>query len=99
MLPTSLVSGVLFTLLGAALRDEVSGDAAAAGWLTLANTVGATLGAPLAGLVLLPVLGVERSLFALAAGLRRCWRSRSLPWSRGAAAARALAAGGVSRCS
>jgi predicted membrane-bound spermidine synthase len=68
ILPTSLVSGALFTLLGAALREEVQGDAAAAGWLTMANTVGATLGAPLAGLVLLPRLGIERSVFALALG-------------------------------
>jgi predicted membrane-bound spermidine synthase len=66
ILPTSLVSGVLFTLLGSALRSEVDGDAAAAGWLTLANTLGAALGAPLAGLVLLPWLGTERSLLVLA---------------------------------
>jgi len=51
ILPTSLVSGAFFTLLGTALRAEVDGDAAAAGWLTLANTVGAAIGAPLAGLV------------------------------------------------
>ena len=66
MLPASLVSGVLFTLIGAAMREEATGDAAAAGWLTLANTLGAALGAPLAGLLLLPSLGVERSVFALA---------------------------------
>ena len=67
-----------------AIRDEVTGDAAAAGWLTLANTLGATLGAPLAGLVLLPGLGVERSLFALARATD-CSRSRCC---RGAAACR-----------
>jgi predicted membrane-bound spermidine synthase len=84
MLPTALASGLLFTLVGARLRDEVPGDAAAAGWLTLANTVGAALGAPLAGLGLLPWLGIERSLFALAlayfvlAGLLLPW-SRALP--------------------
>jgi hypothetical protein len=66
MLPTSLVSGVMFTLLGQALRREMRGDAEATGWLTLANTVGAALGAPVAGLLLLPGLGVERTLFALA---------------------------------
>ena len=65
-LPTSILSGLLFTLLGAAVRDEVEGDLAAAGWLTLANTVGAALGAPLVGLGLLPWLGIEQSLFFLA---------------------------------
>jgi predicted membrane-bound spermidine synthase len=66
MLPTSFASGVLFTLIGAALRDELASAAPTAGWLTLANTLGAACGAPLAGLLLLPLLGVERSLFALA---------------------------------
>ncbi len=82
VLPTSLVSGVLFTLLGAAVREEVDGDAAAAGWLTLANTVGAALGAPAAGLILLPWLGLERSVFvlALAYGLA-AWAL--VPWSAG----------------
>lgn len=82
ILPTSLVSGALFTLLGTALRSEVDGDAAATGWLTLANTVGAAIGAPLAGLVLLPWLGAERSLFLLAVayGLA-AWALA--PWSEG----------------
>jgi predicted membrane-bound spermidine synthase len=66
MLPTAVVSGSLFTLVGAAVREELPGDAAAAGWLTLANTVGAAVGAPIAGLVLLPRLGIESSLFVLA---------------------------------
>ena len=66
MLPTSLVSGVLFTLLGVALREESSGDAAAVGWLTFANALGAAVGSPLAGLLLLSWLGIESSLFALA---------------------------------
>lgn len=81
MLPTSLASGLLFTLVGARLRDEVQGDAAAAGWLTLANTVGAALGAPLAGLGLLPWLGIERSLFALAVAYF-VLGALLVPWSR-----------------
>ncbi len=82
ILPTSLVSGALFTLLGAAVRAELDRDAAAAGWLTFSNTVGAALGAPLAGLVLLPWLGIERSVFvlALAYGLA-AWAL--VPWSTG----------------
>ena len=66
MLPTSLASGVLFTLTGAALREQVPNDTRAAGRLTLANTVGAAAGAPVTGLLLLPFLGAERSLFSLA---------------------------------
>jgi spermidine synthase len=65
MLPTSLLSGALFTLLGKSLRRQLSGDARAAATLTLANTIGATLGALAGGFLLLPILGVERSLFAL----------------------------------
>lgn len=82
ILPTSLASGVLFTLAGTALRSEVDGDAAATGWLTLSNTVGASLGAPLAGLVLLPWLGTERSLFALSLGYGLVALAL-LPWSAG----------------
>ena len=94
MLPTSFVSGVLFTLLGVAVRNELRDDAAAVGWLTLANTVGATLGAPLGGLVLLPWLGVERSLFALAVAYGLLSLA-VLPWSRGLPRPALLAAAGV----
>ncbi len=67
MLPTSLLSGALFTLAGTALQGQGLGAAAAAGRLTLANTLGATLGPLAAGFLLLPALGIERSLFLLAA--------------------------------
>jgi predicted membrane-bound spermidine synthase len=71
-LPTAIASGVLFTTLGAAIRASAASalhvvdDAAAAAALTLANTIGAAIGAPVAGFVLLPMLGTERSVFALA---------------------------------
>jgi len=67
MLPTCVVSGLLFTFLGAALRARGCAAGEASGKLALANTLGAALGAPLAGFVLLPRLGVELGLFALAA--------------------------------
>jgi predicted membrane-bound spermidine synthase len=67
MLPVSLVSGVLFTLLGEALHREAPGETRAAGLLTLANTLGAMLGSLLAGFVLLPGLGIERATLLLAA--------------------------------
>lgn len=68
MLPVSLLSGLLFTLLGEALNTVIASCTRAAGYLTLANTGGAMLGSALAGLVLLPSLGMERSLRWLAAG-------------------------------
>ena len=89
MLATSLASGVLFTLQGAALRHELPGAGETAGRLTLVNTLGAMTGALAAGFVLLPALGMERSILALAAlygavavlcgprgasrGVRRAW--------------------------
>jgi predicted membrane-bound spermidine synthase len=74
MLPTSILSGVLFTLLGAAQRQECGEAAEAAGKLTLANTLGAMVGSLLAGFVLLPRLGMEKALFAsmLSYGLVAC---------------------------
>ncbi|HEX7793317.1 MAG TPA: hypothetical protein VF456_03155 [Vicinamibacterales bacterium] len=69
MSATALLSGVMFVLLSAALRSRRAGsDAAAAGWFVLANTLGAAAGPLIAGFVLLPDLGMERSLFVLAAG-------------------------------
>ncbi len=68
ILPAALVSGSLFTLLGAQLRGDSHNPQPAIGVLTTANTLGAALGAAIAGLVLLPRLGMEWSLFVLAAG-------------------------------
>ena len=63
ILPTSLLSGVLFTLLGAAQRQESREEAEAAGRFVLANTSGAMVGSLLAGFVLLPQIGMEKALF------------------------------------
>jgi spermidine synthase len=63
--PTALLSGVLFTLLGDVLEREVPGNARTAGWLTLANTTGAMCGSLVATFVLLPALGMERAFFAI----------------------------------
>ena len=63
--PVCLLSGVLFTLLGAALGARGLSAPRAAGLLTLANTVGAALGSLVAAFALLPSLGVERSLLIL----------------------------------
>ena len=65
MLPACCASGVLFTLLGRALRDEVGPASRAAGILTVANTLGATAGSLLAGFLLLPRLGMEATFLVL----------------------------------
>ena len=65
--PVSLLSGALFTFLGSELALKLGPNARAAGWLTLANTIGAGLGSLSAGFVLLPWLGMEASLRWLAA--------------------------------
>ena len=66
MLPVSFLSGTLFPLLGRALHARLGDATRSTGLVTLANTTGAMLGALAAGFLLLPALGVERSLFALA---------------------------------
>ncbi len=66
MFPVSLLSGVLFTFTGAALNRHIQPDTRAAGLLTLANTIGAGLGALIAGFGLLPILGMEIAIFILA---------------------------------
>ena len=68
MLPTSLLSGALFTLMGAAVKAEGRGATSAAGAIAFSNTTGAMLGPLVGTFVLLPGLGLERTLFLLAAG-------------------------------
>lgn len=66
MLPVSLLSGVLFTLLGEALNREAPAETRSAGLLALANTTGAMVGSFAGGFLLLPALGIERSIHLLA---------------------------------
>ncbi len=63
-LPVSALSGALFTLIGEALPRD-GDEAAAAGRLTLANTVGAICGPPVAAYVLLPRLGMDGAVFGI----------------------------------
>jgi predicted membrane-bound spermidine synthase len=65
IVPVSLLSGVLFTMLGKALHKEIKSETTASGLLTLANTTGGMLGSLIAGFALIPILGVEKSFFAL----------------------------------
>jgi predicted membrane-bound spermidine synthase len=67
MLPVCGLSGALFTCIGVLLQQDLRSERRTAGLLTLANTVGAMLGPLVAGLYLLPRLGMEISFFTLAA--------------------------------
>jgi spermidine synthase len=66
MAPAAILSGFVFTALGERLRAGVADAGAATGMLTLANTLGAMTGSLLAAFVLLPLLGLEQSLFVVA---------------------------------
>ena len=68
VLPTSIASGVLFTLLGAALNEELDSPSRSSGALAATNTLGSALGALTAGFLLLPGLGMERALLFLVIG-------------------------------
>jgi predicted membrane-bound spermidine synthase len=86
MFPVALLSGVLFTLLGEAVKNEEECETRAAGLLTLSNTIGAMAGPLLVGFVLLPTLGVDRSLqllaglYALIGGLTVLGGARPKHW-------------------
>jgi hypothetical protein len=64
--PVSFLSGVFFTLAGAEFRERISSSQASAGLLVLFNTAGAAAGAIVAGLLLVPGLGVEHSILVMA---------------------------------
>jgi spermidine synthase len=66
MFPVSFLSGIFFTLIGAALRHSLASETETTGALTLANTVGAAFGSLLGGFVFLPLLGMEKSFFLIA---------------------------------
>lgn len=68
MLPTSIVSGMLFPLFGERLHRGLSLDTQASGLLTFANTLGAAIGSGVATFLLLPRLGIELSILAIAFG-------------------------------
>jgi spermidine synthase len=83
MFPAALVSGLLFTALGEALHREVGDRARSAGLVAMANTLGAMLGPLVSGFVLLPGIGMEKSLYVLCAlYLPAAWlcTGRQAPW-------------------
>ena len=64
--PVSFVSGIVFTMLGKSLHIETKSETRAVGLLTLANTIGGMAGALVAGLILIPYIGIEKSFFIMA---------------------------------
>ncbi len=99
MTPTACLSGILFPLFGQDLRQRLA-SAASAGWLTLVNTLGAALGSAAATFILLPHLGVEYSLLALAcvyllAALPRLTAPSASAWPRAAGCAALIATLGL----
>lgn len=65
MLPTSIASGAVFTLAGAGLKASGRPDAETTGELTFVNTLGSALGSLAGGFMLLPLLGMEKAVFAV----------------------------------
>jgi predicted membrane-bound spermidine synthase len=62
----SMLSGMLFPLIGQMIHTELESDTKSAGYLVSSNTIGAICGAVLGGFLLVPALGMELSLFMLA---------------------------------
>ncbi len=81
MLPVSVASGALFIMLGRALKEEAGNGTRTTAWLTLCNTAGAMLGSLMTGFTLLPMLGIENSLFIMLAlyGLMALLVPRPIP--------------------
>jgi spermidine synthase len=67
MLPVSIASGAIFTMLGRGLKEEIGNGTRATAWLTLFNTIGAMLGSLTVGFVLLPTYGIEKCFFIMIA--------------------------------
>ena len=84
LLPPTLLMGICFPVLMAAVTRRAEAAPRAVGTLYAANTVGAISGAILAPVLLIPALGIQRSLlflaaanlvlFAMALGEHPAWR-------------------------
>jgi spermidine synthase len=66
MLPSCILSGVLFPLFGEKLHRKIGGTTSPSGALTFANTLGSAVGTGLATFLMLPLLGIEYSILTLA---------------------------------
>ncbi len=66
MFPVATLSGVAFTMINRAIKDDFGSSARTAGIATFSNTIGAMLGSLGAGFILLPMFGMELSFFLIA---------------------------------
>jgi len=66
MFPVSFLSGVAFTMVNRAVKDDLGSPARTAGIATFYNTIGAMIGSLGAGFLLLPIVGMEASFFLIA---------------------------------
>jgi spermidine synthase len=66
MFPVAALSGVAFTMVNRAVKDDFGSSARTAGIATFHNTIGAMLGSLGAGFILLPMVGMESSIFLIA---------------------------------
>ena len=67
MFPVAALSGVAFTMVNRAVKDDFGSSARTAGIATFYNTIGAMFGSLGGGFVLLPMFGMESSFFLIAA--------------------------------
>jgi predicted membrane-bound spermidine synthase len=67
MFPVALLSGIAFTMVNRAVKDQLGPSARTTGIATFYNTIGAMLGSLCAGFILLPIFGMEFSFFLIAA--------------------------------
>lgn len=83
MFPVAALSGVAFTMVSRAVKDDFGSSARTSGFATFANTTGAMLGSLIAGFLLLPLAGMELSFFLIGAGY--CLLAVAVPRATGAA--------------
>ena len=86
MLPTTIVLGALFPLVSRILADAGRAADVALGRVYLTSSLGSATGALLAGFVLIPQLGVARTIAGASALVLLC--SAALAWRRRAQAPR-----------
>ena len=96
MFPVAALSGVAFTMVNRAVKDDLGSSARTAGIATFYNTIGAMLGSLVGGFILLPMVGMELSFFLVAVSYclvafvvpveDRASRT-TIVWARGAVAA------------